>query len=70
MLLLGGEVKIVPLSIYCYQMSQLKITTVQSHVKQRKIASHTHIVGLGLTETGEAKPEADGLVGQTEAREV
>ena len=51
-------------------MSQLKITTVQSHVKQRKIASHTHITGLGLTETGEALPEANGLVGQTEAREV
>jgi len=35
-----------------------------------KIGSHSHIKGLGLDEKGKARPIADGLVGQLEAREA
>ena len=31
---------------------------------------HSHISGLGLDENGKAKPVADGLVGQVQAREA
>lgn len=48
----------------------LKITTVPSHVKQRKISSHTHISGLGLKEDGEPEFRAGGLVGQCKARKA
>jgi len=38
---------------------------------ERETASiHSHITGLGLDEKGKAKFKADGLVGQTEAREA
>ncbi len=36
----------------------------------RRIGAHSHIRGLGLDEKGRAKPVADGLVGQIEAREA
>ncbi len=36
----------------------------------RRIGAHSHIRGLGLDEKGKAIPVADGLVGQTEAREA
>lgn len=36
----------------------------------RRIGAHSHIRGLGLDEKGRAKRVADGLVGQTEAREA
>jgi RuvB-like protein 1 (pontin 52) len=48
----------------------LKITTVASHTKQKKIASHTHLVGLGLDDEGRAEDISQGFVGQSEAREV
>lgn len=51
-------------------MSQLKIASVSSFSKQRRVASHTHITGLGLNPDGTAKDVAQGLVGQKEAREV
>jgi len=34
----------------------------------RRISTHSHIKGLGLDETGEPIPAADGFVGQLEAR--
>jgi len=37
---------------------------------RRRISAHSHIRGLGLDENGKAIFVADGLVGQTEAREA
>jgi RuvB-like protein 1 (pontin 52) len=48
----------------------MKIEEVQSTTKAARVAVHTHIKGLGLTETGAALPLAAGLVGQEKAREV
>ncbi|MET1159952.1 MAG: RuvB-like helicase [Thermoprotei archaeon] len=38
--------------------------------RRRRIGAHSHIRGLGLDEKGRAIPVADGLVGQTQAREA
>jgi len=52
-------------------MSSLKISEVTSTTKTQRIASHSHIKGLGLKEDGTAiLPEASGLVGQEKAREA
>jgi RuvB-like protein 1 (pontin 52) len=48
----------------------LKIATVTSHSKQKRIASHTHITGLGLEPSGEPIMNSNGLVGQLEARKA
>lgn len=48
----------------------MKIDEVRSTTREQRIAAHSHIKGLGLDETGTAKPQADGLVGQIKAREV
>ncbi|EDV21554.1 RuvB-like 1 [Trichoplax sp. H2] len=48
----------------------MKIEEVKSTSKTQRIASHSHIKGLGLDETGLAKPVAAGLVGQEKAREA
>mmetsp|Transcript_12917 Transcript_12917/g.22072 ORF Transcript_12917/g.22072 Transcript_12917/m.22072 type:complete len:457 (-) Transcript_12917:41-1411(-) len=48
----------------------MKITEIQSTTKTQRIASHSHIKGLGLDEHGNAVNIAAGLVGQTEAREA
>jgi len=51
-------------------MTSLKIQEVKSTTKAQRVASHSHIKGLGLNPDGTAKlPEADGLVGQEKARE-
>lgn len=47
-----------------------QIEEVQSTTKTQRIATHTHIKGLGLDEAGVALPVAAGLVGQERAREV
>jgi len=39
-------------------------------VKTQRISAHSHVKGLGLTETGEAIKVASGLVGQDQAREA
>jgi RuvB-like protein 1 (pontin 52) len=39
-------------------------------LKTQRIASHSHVKGLGLTPEGYATPVAAGLVGQEQAREV
>ena len=51
-------------------MSSIKIEEVKSTERLQRIATHTHIKGLGLREDGTATPIAAGLVGQTKAREV
>ncbi|BAB65571.1 MULTISPECIES: RuvB-like helicase [Sulfurisphaera] len=39
-------------------------------IERERASIHSHISGLGLDEKGKAKFKADGLVGQTEAREA
>ncbi|KAI4386126.1 hypothetical protein MLD38_004086 [Melastoma candidum] len=50
--------------------STTKIEEVQSTTKKQRIATHTHIKGLGLDASGRALPLASGFVGQAEAREA
>ncbi|KAL6579917.1 Ras and Rab interactor 1 [Orobanche minor] len=47
----------------------MKIEEVQSTTKKQRIATHTHIKGLGLEPNGKALPLAAGFVGQTSGRE-
>lgn len=51
-------------------MSGIKVTEVQSTTKTQRVATHTHLKGLGLNEDGTAKPVASGFVGQASAREA
>ncbi|XP_069793502.1 ruvB-like 1 isoform X2 [Narcine bancroftii] len=48
----------------------MKIEEVKSTTKTQRIASHSHVKGLGLDESGMAKAVAAGLVGQENAREA
>ena len=48
----------------------MKIEEVRYTTKTQRIASHTHIKGLGVAEDGTAIPVAAGLVGQERAREA
>lgn len=48
----------------------MKIEEVKSTTKTQRIAAHTHIKGLGLSEDGKAIQNAAGLVGQEDGREV
>jgi len=48
----------------------MRIEEVDSTTKIQRIATHTHIKGLGLREDGIAEPIAAGLVGQCAAREA
>eukprot|EP01017_Pseudomicrothorax_dubius_P045589 TRINITY_DN7898_c0_g4_i5.p1 TRINITY_DN7898_c0_g4~~TRINITY_DN7898_c0_g4_i5.p1 ORF type:complete len:306 (+),score=105.98 TRINITY_DN7898_c0_g4_i5:55-972(+) len=48
----------------------MKIEEVKSTTKTQRIASHSHIKGLGLRDDGTALEVAAGLVGQENAREA
>ena len=48
----------------------MKIEEVKSTTKTQRIASHSHVKGLGLNEDGTAQSIGGGLVGQEQAREV
>ncbi|KAI8826652.1 TIP49 C-terminus-domain-containing protein [Fimicolochytrium jonesii] len=48
----------------------MKIQEVQSTTKEQRIATHSHIKGLGLKEDGTAEPVSAGFVGQENAREA
>ncbi|MBN3326454.1 RUVB1 protein, partial [Atractosteus spatula] len=48
----------------------MKIEEVKSTTKTQRIATHSHVKGLGLDEAGMAKQAAAGLVGQETAREA
>ncbi|KAG8371334.1 hypothetical protein BUALT_Bualt13G0076900 [Buddleja alternifolia] len=50
--------------------NKMKIEEVQSTTKKQRIATHTHIRGLGLQPDGNAIPLAAGFVGQAAAREA
>ena len=51
-------------------MSSMKIEEVKSSEQLSRIATHTHIRGLGVRDDGTVIPIAAGLVGQEAAREV
>ncbi|PON78823.1 RuvB-like [Parasponia andersonii] len=51
-------------------MENVRIEEVQSSTKKQRIATHTHIKGLGLEANGTAMNWAAGFVGQTQAREA
>ncbi|TKY64473.1 RuvB protein 1 [Spatholobus suberectus] len=51
-------------------MEKMRIEEVQSTTKKQRVATHTHIKGLGLEASGKASPFAAGFVGQFEAREA
>ena len=51
-------------------MSSIKIEEVTSTQRKERIASHSHVKGLGLDSNGNAKNIGDGLVGQLKAREA
>eukprot|EP00210_Caulerpa_lentillifera_P006438 g6150.t1 len=48
----------------------MRIEEVTSTTKTQRVATHTHIKGLGLTESGEAQSQGAGFVGQESAREA
>lgn len=48
----------------------MKIDEVTSTTKKQRVATHTHIKGLGLKEDGYALPLGAGWVGQEDAREA
>ena len=48
----------------------MKIEEVKSTTKTQRIATHSHIKGLGIAEDGTAIEIACGMVGQEIAREV
>ena len=48
----------------------MKIEEVRSTTKTARVASHTHIKGLGLDEEGNCIPVSHGLCGQEKAREA
>ena len=47
----------------------MKIDEVASTTKKARVATHTHIKGLGLKEDGTANAVGAGWVGQEQARE-
>ncbi|KAL0235454.1 hypothetical protein GEMRC1_002036 [Eukaryota sp. GEM-RC1] len=47
----------------------MKITEVKT-TKEQRVASHSHVRGLGLNPDGSAMPSAAGLIGQTAGREA
>ena len=51
-------------------MTSMKIEEVKSTERLERIASHSHIHGLGLNEDGTSKDIGSGLVGQCNAREA
>lgn len=50
--------------------SNIKVQEVKNVNMEKRIASHSHITGLGLNEEGYALPTSNGFVGQAAAREV
>jgi RuvB-like protein 1 (pontin 52) len=50
--------------------NNMKIEQVKSTPHEKRVATHSHIKGLGLREDGTAEPIQSGFVGQENAREV
>lgn len=51
-------------------VQDVRIQEVKNASFEKRIASHSHINGLGLNDEGYALPTAGGFVGQVAAREV
>ena len=47
-----------------------KVDIKEIRRKEKRIAAHSHVKGLGLNEDGTANLNSAGLVGQVQAREV
>lgn len=56
--------------VFCSQMESGTLTAAATSSNSKKVATHSHIKGLGLNETGHAEMIASGFVGQIKAREV
>ncbi|SAL99861.1 hypothetical protein [Absidia glauca] len=50
--------------------SNMRIEQVNSTTREKRVAAHSHIKGLGLLEDGTAEPIQSGFVGQENAREA
>ncbi|ORZ15171.1 RuvB-like 1 [Absidia repens] len=50
--------------------SNMRIEQVSSTTREKRVAAHSHIKGLGLLEDGTAEPIQSGFVGQENAREA
>merc|ERR1712235_57401 len=50
-------------------MGRMKIEEVKSVTRAQRVAAHSHVKSLGLTDEGTAEQIAGGMVGQEEARE-
>lgn len=48
----------------------MKIEEVKSTVKTQRIATHSHVKGLGISDDGTAIEVSHGMVGQEIAREA
>lgn len=46
------------------------VVAVERDGSKTRVAAHSHILGLGLDDSGRGLPTAKGMVGQTEAREA
>ncbi len=51
-------------------LKEMKIEEVKNTLKEQRVATHSHIKGLGLSAEGSAENVSSGFVGQEEAREV
>ena len=51
-------------------MSRVKIQSVSSSEREQRVATHSHLHGLGLDEYGTPIPNSKGFVGQCDAREA
>lgn len=51
-------------------MTSVRVEEIKSTETLQRIATHTHVKGLGLKEDGTANPVGAGLVGQEKAREA
>jgi RuvB-like protein 1 (pontin 52) len=49
---------------------KMKIEQTKSTPHEKRVATHSHIKGLGLCDDGTAEPIQSGFVGQENAREV
>jgi RuvB-like protein 1 (pontin 52) len=50
--------------------NNMKIEQVKTAPNEKRVATHSHIKGLGLRADGTAEPIQSGFVGQENAREV
>lgn len=52
------------------KVQEVEVDTQKSAAIERRVSTHTHIRGLGLSPEGYAEHAASGFIGQETAREV